>query len=71
MIAQCTPMEIRKIVAESDEAYSKLLEINNNIDGENYGAGVYFNEPEIARGDKRLAMGRAKEKGEILIEKEI
>ena len=61
LITHCTPIEIRKIVAENDEAYTKLLEVNNNIECENYGAGVYFNEPEIARGLKRSAMGRIKE----------
>ena len=51
---ECTPVEIRKIVAESDDAYAKLLEINNNIEGTDYGTGVYFNEPDIARGAKRM-----------------
>jgi hypothetical protein len=35
---------------ESDQAYSKLIEINNNINCNDYGPGVYFHEPEIARG---------------------
>ena len=40
---ECTPIEISKIVAESDSAYSKLLDINNNVECMDYGTGVYFN----------------------------
>lgn len=54
LVQECTPIEIRKIVAESDAAYAKLLEINNNIEGTDYGTGVYFNQPDIARGAQRL-----------------
>lgn len=57
-------MEVRKIVAESDLAYAKLLEINNNLEPEDYGNGVYFNMPEITRGKERLLLGRGKEKME-------
>ena len=71
MITECAPVEIRKIVAESDEAYAKLLEINNNINHEDYGSGVYFNQPEVARGAKRIQMGRAKEKYEVVLDREI
>ena len=71
LVQECAPVEIRKIVAESDDAYAKLLEINNNIQGEDYGTGVYYNEPEVARGKKRMDMGRAKEMTEILMDQEI
>jgi hypothetical protein len=54
ILNECTPVEIRKIAAESDLAFSKLMEINNNLDPEDYGSGVYFNMPDIIRGRERM-----------------
>jgi hypothetical protein len=58
-------------VAESDLAYSKLLEINNNLDPEDYGNGVYINMPEVIRGRERINQNRGKERIEMEYEKEI
>ena len=47
------------------------MEINNNLDPEDYGNGVYFNMPDIVRGRERALLGRGKERLELEYELEI
>jgi hypothetical protein len=47
------------------------MEINNNLDPEDYGSGVYFNMPDIIRGRERLLQNRGKERLELEYEAEI
>ena len=47
------------------------MEINNNLDPEDYGNGVYFNMPDIIRGRERLLQNRGKERLELEYEAEI
>lgn len=47
------------------------MEINNNLDPEDYGNGVYFNMPDIIRGRERMLQNRGKERMEIEYEEEI
>ena len=58
-------------MAESDQAYAKMIEINSRVEHEDYGPGVYVNEPEIIRGRERMLRKRKKEKYELQYEDEV
>jgi hypothetical protein len=62
LISECAPVEVRRRIEECNDAYAKLIEINNKVDCEDFGAGVYYHEPEILRGAQRKALGRKKNK---------
>jgi hypothetical protein len=51
IINETAPIEIKKIISESDVAYTKLLEVNGAIQRDRYGQGIYVNEPEVMRGE--------------------
>ena len=71
LINETAPIEVKKIISESDLAYSKLLEVNSVIDQEHYGNGIYVNRPQVLRGEQRMAQERLKEKLKIIKENQV
>ena len=50
-ILSTIPPDVKKSVAKTELAYSKLLDANNNIEMCDYQTGVYYHEPEVIRGE--------------------
>ena len=42
-------------------AYSRLMEVNNMVEHVDYGKGTYCNQPDVLRGEDRLARNKLKE----------
>ena len=70
-ILSTIPPDVKKSVAKTELAYSKLLDANNNIEMCDYQTGVYYHEPEVIRGDGRKIknLARIKTDNEIKQEK--
>ena len=54
VLRDCVPVGIQKQSAKVELAYSKLMDVNNNIEPLDYGAGVYEDMPDIKRGDAMM-----------------
>ena len=61
ILNQCTPIEMHKIIAESDQAFAKILEVSNQIPINSGGQHMYIHRPQVLRGKQRMLAGRAKE----------
>lgn len=71
ILRECTPIQVLKVSAESDVAFAKLLETNNNVKYNDFGTGVYSAEPEVMRGQQRLEQAKNKELVELQYEEEV
>lgn len=56
ILEKCVPIKVGKEIANVEAAYSKLMNINNEIEVCDYGAGFYSHVPDVLRGDERLHM---------------
>jgi len=50
MLTECTPIEIRKIVTESDDAYTKLLWVGEGVEKTDWASANYVSIPDVMRG---------------------
>jgi len=61
ILERCVPIKVSKEIANVEAAYGKLFDINNEIEVCDYKGGFYSHIPEIARGESRAGLKRAKE----------
>ena len=54
LLKECAPIEMLKIGEEAELAFSRLLDVNNNITPMDYGGGVYDDRPTLQRDKVRL-----------------
>lgn len=58
VLRDCVPVGIQKQSAKVELAYSKLMDVNNNIEPLDYGAGVYEDMPDIKRGKNLIEQSK-------------
>ena len=71
ILNQCTPIEMHKIIAESDQAFAKILEVSNTVPLSSGGGYMYIHRPKVLRGQQREEAGQSKEAFDLQIEKEL
>lgn len=69
ILEKCVPIKICADIAKTQYAYTKLLDINNEIEPTNLGQGYYASVPEVLRGQERELRGSDhKDEWELKIE---
>ena len=51
MIAESVPIEILQLGADAEQAYGRLIGVNNGIEMTDYGQGLYEDKPKVKRSE--------------------